>query len=57
MFNVVHYANKTAYFYIENHKYIYYMTSFSTRITKSITFAFVEHVIMTNNNHFTCTTC
>ena len=54
MLNIVHYANKTAYFYItENHKYIYYMTSFSTRITKSITFSFVEHVIMTNNNHLT----
>ena len=52
MLNVVHYTNKTVYFYTENHKYIHYMTSFSTRIMKSITFAFVEHATMTNNNQY-----
>ena len=54
MISVVHYANKTAYFkfYIVNHKYIHYTTSFSTRITKSITFAFVEYATMTNSNQY-----
>ena len=47
MLDVFRYVNKTAHFYIENHKYIHCMTSFSSRITKSITFTFVEHATMT----------